>query len=135
MFRRSLVLLQVMKTSSHLLHPNVRKINTDNVKQLGGYLTKYVTKKSSSFNCQVWNCSKKISRLYTSFYSGINFIKHLEKLEAADLLGGTLKVYPKEFCNICIIPLNRTTMQHYHRIDDKNKAVCNGKSEVADINI
>lgn len=114
---------------------NVRKINTDNVKQLGGYLTKYVTKNSSSFNCQVWNCSKKISRLYTSFYSGINFIKHLEKLEAADLLGGTLKVYQKEFCNICIIPLNRTTIQLYHKIDDKNKAVWNGKSEVVDVNI
>ncbi len=109
---------------------NVRKINTDNIKQVGSYLTKYVTKNESKFNCQVWNCSKKISRLYTSFYSGINFIRHLENLEATDQLGGKVKVYVKEYCNICIVPLNRITIQLYHRIDEKNKAVWNSKSEV-----
>jgi hypothetical protein len=106
---------------------NVKKINTDNIKQIGSYLTKYVTKNQSEFACQVWNCSKKVSRLYTSFYSGINFIRHLEKLEETGQLGGELKIYAKDFCNVCIIPLNRITINLYKKIDDKNKETWNNK--------
>lgn len=102
---------------------NVRKVETSNIKQLSNYLTKYVTKNESQFACQVWNCSKGISRLYTSFYSGIGFINDLERLDKADQLGGKLTVYKKEYCNICIIPLNRITTNFYNKIDEKNKAV------------
>jgi hypothetical protein len=107
---------------------NVKKINTENIKQVGNYLTKYVTKNESKFECQVWNCSKKISRLYTCFYSGINFIRHLEKLEESGQLGGEMKVYTKDFCNVCIIPLNRLTINLYNRIDEKNKTTWNDKT-------
>ena len=102
---------------------NVRKVETSNIKQLSNYLTKYVTKNSSMFACQVWNCSKKISRLYTSFYSGMNFINQLERLDKADQLGGKLKTYKNDYCNICIIPLNRITTNFYNKIDEKNKTV------------
>lgn len=102
---------------------NVRKVETSNIKQLSNYLTKYVTKNESLFACQVWNCSKKISRLYTSFYSGINFINQLERLDEADQLGGKLKTYKNDYCNICIIPLNRITTNFYNKIDEKNKTV------------
>lgn len=102
---------------------NVRKVETSNIKQLSNYLTKYVTKNESRFACQVWNCSKGISRLYTSFYSGVGFINDLERLDKADQLGGKLKVYKKEYCNICIIPLNRITTNFYNKIDEKNKTV------------
>lgn len=102
---------------------NVRKVETSNIKQLSNYLTKYVTKNESKFTCQVWNCSKGISRLYTSFYSGIGFINDLERMDAADQLGGKLQVYKKEYCNICIIPLNRITTNFYNKIDEKNKTV------------
>lgn len=42
---------------------DVKNISTKNHRQLGMYLTKYVTKNTAKFNCQVWNCSKKISAL------------------------------------------------------------------------
>ncbi len=102
---------------------DVRHVSSNNIKGIVNYLTKYVTKNKGEFDCQVWNCSKKISRLYTEFYSGLGFIRHLEALEKAGQLGGELKMYPKEYCNIHIVPLNRLTMNLYNRIDDKNKAV------------
>lgn len=102
---------------------NVKKVDTANIKQVSNYLTKYVTKNTSKFDCQVWNCSKKISRLYTCFYSGIGFINDLERLNTAKQLGGELKVIPKEFCNICIYPLNRITTNFYNKIDVQNKQV------------
>ena len=107
---------------------NVKKVNTENIKQVGSYLTKYVTKNKSEFTCQVWICSKKVSRLYTSFYSGINFIRHLEKLEETGQLGGELKTYAKDYCNVCIIPLNRLTIKLYSKIDEKNKETWNKKN-------
>jgi hypothetical protein len=36
-----------------------------NFRKLGCYISKYVTKNRSLLTCQVWNCSKKISRLGT----------------------------------------------------------------------
>lgn len=101
---------------------NVKYVKSGNEKQLINYFTKYVTKDKSKFDCQVWNCSKKISRLYTCFYSGISFINDLERMEAAGQLGGgKLKIIPKEYCNLCIVPLNRITTRLYDKIDDKNR--------------
>ncbi|SDX05821.1 hypothetical protein SAMN05444410_108166 [Hydrobacter penzbergensis] len=102
---------------------DVRHVSSNNIKGIVNYLTKYVTKNQGQFDCQVWNCSKKISRLYTEFYSGLSFLRHLEALEKSGQLGGELKIYPQEFCNIHIVPLNRRTMNLYNRIDEKNKAV------------
>jgi len=44
-------------------------------------------------------------------------------LEETDQLGGKLKTYQQEFCNICIVPLNRITINLYNKIDEKNKEV------------
>ena len=44
------------------------------MKKLQTYVTKYITKNKAQFDCQVWNCSKKVSQLYTDFYSGFRFI-------------------------------------------------------------
>jgi hypothetical protein len=46
---------------------DVKHINSNNIKGVVNYLTKYITKNKGQFECQVWNCSKKISRLYTDF--------------------------------------------------------------------
>jgi hypothetical protein len=100
---------------------NVRLIKSDNVKGIGTYLTKYVTKNDSKFGCQVWNCSKKISRLYTCFYSGIQIIKKFERLQEQGLLDGEIKTYKQDFCNINIIPLNKLVMRFYDPIAKKNK--------------
>ena len=100
---------------------NVKHVSSNNIKGIINYLTSYVTKNVSEFDCQVWNCSKKISRLYTDFYSGMEFIHEFERLETAGQLGGEIKRYKQEYCNINIIPLNRTTINFYSRIDNKNK--------------
>jgi hypothetical protein len=104
---------------------DVRHIRAANVKAIANYLTYYVTKNEGSFKCQIWNCSKKISRLYTEFYEDYSFIRKVEALEKKNLLGGERKVYLKDFCATHIIPLNRITMNLYNRIDDKNREVWN----------
>lgn len=101
---------------------DVKQVKANNIKVIVNYLTKYVTKNASEFTCQVWNCSKKISELYTEFYSSIQFIRQLERLEACGQLGGAIKTFPQQWCNVHLIPLNRTTMQFYNKIDEKNKA-------------
>lgn len=111
---------------------NVRKIETANIKKLTTYLTKYVTKNTSEFDCQVWNCSKKISRLYTCFYTGISFINGIERLNETKQLGGELKIIPKEFCNVCVFPLNRITTNFYNKIDDENRIVWKEQNEKHD---
>ncbi|OLY94409.1 hypothetical protein SAMN05444008_1018 [Cnuella takakiae] len=107
---------------------NVKAVQTGNIRGLVKYLTSYVTKNEGQFGCQVWNCSKKISHLYTEFYSGMEFIHQLRSLEAQGLLGGAIKTFSKEWCNVHLIPLNRTTSPFYNKIDQKNKEVW-GKEE------
>ena len=100
---------------------DVRNINSRNIKSVGNYLTKYVTKNSSKFDCQVWNCSKKISRLYTDYYSGMSFIRTLERLEEEKLLGGNIKTFKQDYCDVKLIPLNNTTMPFYDKIRKENR--------------
>lgn len=106
---------------------DVRHIISKNIKGVVNYLTLYVTKNVSQFDCQVWNCSKKISHLYTDFYTGLEFVNQFEKLEAAGQLGGEIKRYKNEWCNLNIIPLNRTTTKFYNRLDIKNKEIWNNQ--------
>jgi hypothetical protein len=101
---------------------DVRKIDTNNIKALGNYLTSYVTKNESQFGCQMWNCSKKVSELYTHFTDDIGFIGKIESLERLKLLGGERKIYQEEFYAVHTIPLNRITMNLYNRLDDGNRA-------------
>lgn len=52
-------------TLQKLLNPvDVKKVN--GLSGLTSYLTKYVTKNETKFNCRVWHCSRGISRLFTS---------------------------------------------------------------------
>ncbi len=99
---------------------DVRQIKSNNIKSICNYLTKYVTKNSSKFKCQVWNCSKKISRLYTDFYSGMGFIENLEKLQQENLLGGDIKTFKQDYCDVKLIPLNQSTLPFYNRIEKEN---------------
>lgn len=96
---------------------DVKRIDSANIKVIGSYLTKYVTKNANYFGCQVWNCSKNVSALYTAFYSGYEFLDNVAKL------GVQTKEVSLEHCNLHLIPLDRTTIRLYDRIADKNKAV------------
>jgi hypothetical protein len=97
---------------------DVKNISTRNPRQLGMYLTKYVTKNTATFNCQVWNCSKKISALYTGFYSDYSFIEDLYRLK-----GEEVKHIELEYCSLYLIPLDKTTLRLYDKIAVVNQKV------------
>lgn len=102
---------------------DVRAVTGNNVKAIANYLTYYVTKNEGEFKCQIWNCSKKISRLKTNIYSDMSFLKQVDAMEKANLLNGERKVYQNEYCSIHTIPLNKNTLKLYSRIDEANKAM------------
>jgi hypothetical protein len=102
---------------------DVKAIASKSVKSIGIYLTKYVTKNNEKFKCQVWNCSKKISALYTDFYTDFNFIKELERLEKANEL--VIKRIKEEYCNLMFYPITKTTIRFYDRLHKKNKETWN----------
>jgi hypothetical protein len=112
---------------------DVRKVSVNDSKKIGGYIAGYLSKSEDSFDCQVWNCSKRISRLYTAFYSGKSFLDQLKRLEDANELGGKLVTIQKEFCNILFIPLNKRTKRFYDRIHEKNNIVWNNEKEVCHV--
>ena len=85
---------------------DVKQIQTQNPKQVGAYLTKYVTRNKAGFKSQVWNWSKDISALYTDFYTGYEFLEELQRLK-----GSEIKEVPLEYCTLHLIPLDKTTMR------------------------
>ena len=101
---------------------DVKQLNSNNIRRITSYVTKYVTKNNAKFKCQVWNCSKKVSQLYTDFYTNTEFTDQFTRLKAVS----------KEFIdkdskspviNVKIIELNRKTIPLYKRLDDKNKLI------------
>jgi hypothetical protein len=102
---------------------DVRAITGQNVKAIANYLTFYITKNEGQFKCQIWNCSKKVSWLNTSMYEDTGFLKRVEALEKANLLGGERKMYQEEYYTVHTIPLNRNTLRLYSKIDEANKAM------------
>tara|TARA_R100000935_G_C2832555_1_gene166018 strand:- start:2289 stop:2471 length:183 start_codon:yes stop_codon:yes gene_type:complete len=45
-------------------------------------ITSFVTKNDAKFKCQVWNCSKRVSELYTDFYTTTEFTDNFARLNA-----------------------------------------------------
>lgn len=98
---------------------DVKQLNTNNIRRISSYVTKYVTKNNAKFNCQVWNCSRKVSELYTDFYTNTSFLDNFKRLNAIS------KEYvdrdpKKPVINVKMIDLNRNTLPLYKRLDDKN---------------
>ena len=61
----------------------------------------------------------KIENLFklANCYSGQSFIRNLERLEEANLLGGEIKTFRQDYCDVKLIPLNHTTMPFYSKIE------------------
>ncbi len=95
---------------------DVRYINIKEMKKIQVYITKYITKNKAEFDCQVWNCSKKVSQLYTDFYSGFGFIQKMEELNLEPL-----KTVPLEHCTLYFIPYNENTIKEYESLKLINK--------------
>jgi len=61
---------------------DVRQLNSKNIRSIASYVTKNVTKNNAKFKCQIWNCSKRISELYTDFYTTTEFTDQFKRLNA-----------------------------------------------------
>ncbi|TNJ47122.1 hypothetical protein KFZ70_05020 [Tamlana fucoidanivorans] len=101
---------------------DVKQLNSNNIRAIASYVTKYVTKNKAKFKCQVWNCSKRVSELYTDFYSTTEFTDQFKRLNAVlKELNNTDRESP--VINVKMIDLNRKTLPLYKRLDDKNNRV------------
>ncbi|TXE12925.1 hypothetical protein FUA26_03780 [Seonamhaeicola algicola] len=101
---------------------DVKQLNSNNIRSIASYVTKYVTKNDDGFKCQVWNCSKRVSELYTDFYSTVEFTDQFKRMGAIlKELKNTDRKNP--VINVKMIDLNRQTLPLYKRLDDKNNAV------------
>lgn len=102
---------------------DVKQINTNNIKGIGSYITKYVTKNKAKFKCQVWNCSKRVSQLYTDFYTTNEYVENFEKLNAIRNEFEVKDTMNRPFLKVKNIDLNRKTLPLYKRLDVKNRAI------------
>jgi hypothetical protein len=100
---------------------DVKTIKSNNIKAVGNYITKYVTKNKGSFHGMLWNCSKKISQLYTDFYTDQSFLEEFRKMEKDGSLKGKIKSHKLEHCTIHFLPLNEATTKFYTPLDEINK--------------
>lgn len=98
---------------------DVKQLNSSNIRSISSYVTKYVTKNNAKFKCQVWNCSKRVSELYTDFYTSTEFTDQFKRLNAI-LKETEIRDNNRPFLNIKMIDLNRNTLKLYKRLDDKN---------------
>ena len=101
---------------------DVKQLNTNEIRRITSYVTKYVTKNNEKFKCQVWNCSRKVSELYTDFYTTTEFTDQFKRLNAVSK-EFTDKDPKSPVINVKMIELNRQTMPLYKRLDDKNKSL------------
>ncbi|MDP2415746.1 hypothetical protein [Daejeonella sp.] len=95
---------------------NVMKIKQNDLRKLQNYLTKYISKNNDTFLCQVWNCSKMVSALYTHYSGGEVFLDNAYKLD-----GENIKEYYTDYGTLHFIPLNQKSIRLYNRLDAKNK--------------
>lgn len=102
---------------------DVKTISGRNAKGIGSYLTKYVVKNSDKFLCQVWNCSKRVSQLFTDFYTDFSFLNEVERLEKAKEL--EIKRVKHEYCNAFFYPITKSTIRFYDKLHTKNKELWN----------
>ncbi|MEW2921270.1 hypothetical protein AB1A65_07360 [Muricauda sp. ANG21] len=102
---------------------DVKQIHTKNIKATGSYVTKYITKNYGRFKCQPWNCSKRVSQLYTDFYTSSEYLENFEKLNAVRGEFTVKDTLDRTFLRVKSIDLNRRTLPLYKRLDEKNKAV------------
>jgi len=101
----------------------VKQLHSSNIRSIASYVTKYVTKNNAKFKCQVWNCSKRISELYTDFYTTTEFVDNFKRLNAVIKEFEMKDHIDQPFLQIKMIDLNRKTLPLYKRLDEKNKTI------------
>ncbi|MBO6605315.1 hypothetical protein [Psychroserpens sp.] len=99
---------------------DVKQLNSNNIRSIASYVTKYVTKNDAKFKCQVWNCSKRVSQLYTDFYTTTEYTDQFKKMGAVLKETVIKDQNNKPFLNVKQIDLNRNTLPMYRRLDKIN---------------
>nr|WP_324720155.1 hypothetical protein [Salinimicrobium sp. HB62] len=61
---------------------DVKQLNSSNIRSIASYDTKYITKNDAKFKRQVWNWLKRVSELYTDFYTTTEFTNQFKRLNA-----------------------------------------------------
>ncbi|WP_029034235.1 rolling circle replication-associated protein [Salinimicrobium terrae] len=102
---------------------DVKQLNSSNIRSIASYVTKYVTKNDAKFKCQVWNCSKRVSELYTDFYTTTEFTDQFKRLNAVLKEFEVKDHIERPFLNVKMIDLNRKTLPLYRRLDEKNRKI------------
>ena len=82
----------------------------------------YVAIIDANFKCQVWNCSRNVSVLYTDFYITTEFTDNFARLNTVLKEFVVKDNIDRPFLNIKLIDLNRKTLPLYKRLDDKNNS-------------
>ena len=101
---------------------DVKQLNSNNIRSIASYVTKYVANNDAKFRCQIWDFYNLISALHKDFYITTEFVDQFRRLN------GVLKEYEVKnhiegpFLNIKMIDLNRQTLPLCNRLYDKNKA-------------
>ena len=102
---------------------DVKQLSANNVRSIAKYVTKYVTKNKAKFKCQVWNCSKGVSNLYTDFYTPSNFLENFEKLDAINKTYEKRDQNNKKFLEVNMIDLNKKSLKLYDKLGEKNREI------------
>lgn len=107
---------------------DVKQLNSNNIKSISSYVTKYISKNDGKFKSQVWNCSRKVSELYTDFYTDEEYTEQFKKLNAVVKTFEVLDDRKNRVLDVKMINLNRQTLPLYKRLDDKNINVINNNT-------
>jgi len=111
---------------------DARGLVSRNVRSITAYLTKYVTKNADKFLCQPWNCSKRVSRLYTDFYTDPNYLEQIRRLEEPEKF--KIKEIQHEYCKLFYYPVTKSILRFYDRLHEKNKETWNQKTTIKNNN-
>ncbi|MCR9226337.1 MAG: hypothetical protein NXH90_02795 [Flavobacteriaceae bacterium] len=84
-----------------------------------------MTKNKGKFKFQPWNCSKRVSQLYTDFYTTPDYLRNFKKLNAVRGEFTVKDTMDRTFLRVKSIDLNRRTLPLYKRLDDKNMQLKN----------
>lgn len=118
-----------------LLNPlDIKKVKS--ISGLSSYLTKYITKQKADqyFNCAVWHCSRRVSRMFTRQTVGPSAFGYMKSFSncRVDKSTGEITAMPMElkvangFCVIVYALDKAAPLRYLKRLEQVNKWVLQG---------
>jgi hypothetical protein len=123
------------KRIQELLNPlDIKKVRS--IAGLSSYLTKYITKqkKDQYFNCSVWHCSRRVSRMFTRQTVGPSAFGYMKSFSncRVDRSTGEITAMPMElkvangFCVIIYALDKAAPLRYLKRLEQANKWILQG---------